>query len=294
MRDVDALHTAARRYCRARHDEAWDEYRDLALRLHRNGKGSWITNEATTQELAVFPRYLVLWAILKDVERLAPANFASVDGLREALTQIGWAARDEATENPAIAAGVSAMQDQRRLFVDYIGSLAARELAAVAPLPYRRVLPEFEWKQVWTRIESRWRIDGAWYPLVEGAPPLDVLPFHVDYFDLQKIDALRNILAERGIARVIELRWSVGQELELESFCPSFAISAGSGRLYGAGEEAYWTGTEETDWLVYVSHESSITIAGAWLISRLERAFPDCRAFTYLGEISTPDRRGRW
>lgn len=56
MRDVDALHTAARRYCRARHDEAWDEYRDLALRLYRNGRGSWVTNEATTEELAVFPR----------------------------------------------------------------------------------------------------------------------------------------------------------------------------------------------------------------------------------------------
>lgn len=228
------------------------------------------------------------------MERLDPASFASADGLREALVQIGWTASDQMTESPANADGLPAMQDQRRLFVDYIRSIPPRKLAAVEPLPFRRVLSEVEWKQVWTRIENRWQIDGAWYPLVEGVPPPDVLPFHTDYMDQQKIEALRSILAESGVERVIELRWSVGQELELESFSPCFANSAGSGRLYGAGEEAYWTGTESTDWLVYVSHERSITVAGAWLISKLEQAFPDCRAFTYLGEISTSDLRGRW
>ena len=90
-----------------------------------------------------------------------------------------------------------------------------------------------------------------------------------------------------------ELRWSLGIEIELESFCPSFASSAGSDSLYGAGEEGFWTGGE-SDWLVYVSHENSITLAGAWLVSAFENAVPGSASLTFLGQIPTADRRGRW
>ena len=39
MDEVRALHTAARRYCRARHDEWWEVYRGLVALLDREGKG---------------------------------------------------------------------------------------------------------------------------------------------------------------------------------------------------------------------------------------------------------------
>lgn len=93
---------------------------------------------------------------------------------------------------------------------------------------------------------------------------------------------LREILRKRSIERVWEIRWSMTSEIDLDSFSPSYAQSGGSTKLYGANEEAYWT-SAEFQWLVYASHEDSITLAGEWLVAAFEDAVPGCRAFTYPG-----------
>jgi hypothetical protein len=280
MRQVEALHTAARRYCRARHDECWEAYRELILRLAREGKGYWKTNEFTQEEIDLYPRYLVLWPILRDIERLQPNASANVDGLREMLSQIGREAADQLTSNLSNEAGMAVMDDERQRFIEHISSLSQRNLAAIKPLPFRRVLAPDEEIVLWGELKKQWHIEGPWYPLVSGDPPANTVAFHTHYFDTKKVEALRRILFERGIDHLWEVRWSVACEIDLSSFCPSFEVSAGSNRLYGAGEEGYWT-SAGIDWLVYASHENSITLTGEWLVSAFQSAMPGCSESTF-------------
>jgi hypothetical protein len=266
MDDIDALHTAARRYCRALHDEYW-------------GSPGY--------------RHLVLWPILEEVERLTPATWASLEEARTGLLQIGRTANDQFTTNPAIESAMPELQKDREGFIQYIATLPKHQLANVKPLPFRRVLSEEEQKHLWKELADIWGVDGVWHPFMEGDLPPSTLTFHTDYFDQQKIQMLNKILADHGHTRMRELRWTIGCEIAIESFDPQFEISGGSETLYGAGQEGFWT-TANRDALIYVSHENSVTISGHWLVSAFEQAFPGCREFPYLGQISTPDRRGTW
>lgn len=46
------------------------------------------------------------------------------------------------------------------------------------------------------------------------------------------------------------------------------------------GAEGYWTDAS-LDWLVYASHESSVTVAGERLLPELRRRWPDWRRHLY-------------
>ena len=52
--------------------------------------------------------------------------------------------------------------------------------------------------------------------------------------------------------------------------------------MYGGSGEQYST-SEPSDWLVYASHESSITIAGDWLTAIFKEKWPEWMQHTYQG-----------
>ena len=155
--------------------------------------------------------------------------------------------------------------------------------AEVEPLPFRRTLSKEERGWIWAELKAKWGVDGeCWQPLRSKELPEGLLAFHTDYFDEPKEAILRELLARRGIQRVWELR-EYGDddcELELSLFRP-----------YYNGAEGYWTSTE-SDWLVYASHESSITLAGEWLVAAFREVFPECDRYLYGGPFSTTDLRG--
>jgi hypothetical protein len=95
---------------------------------------------------------------------------------------------------------------------------------------------------------------------------------------------LRELLTRRRINRIWEMREHSGDEYELE-----LALF----RPHYNGAEGYWT-SAESDWLVYASHESSITLAGEWLVAGFRDVVPDCDRYQYGGPFSTPDLRGTW
>src|ERR1017187_682000 len=45
-------------------------------------------------------------------------------------------------------------------------------------------------------------------------------------------------------------------------------------------------------WVVYASHESSITVCGDWLIQFFRKEWPGCEELSYRGPFSTEDLRG--
>ena len=101
----------------------------------------------------------------------------------------------------------------------------------------------------------------------------DVLALQAEWFRAKvPDDVVCNILARRGIGRVWELHeegWVC--QIDLSLLIPAYKTA-----------EKYWT-TGEMDWLIYASHESSITVAGAWLIEAIKEIWPSWQDHLYAG-----------
>jgi hypothetical protein len=77
-------------------------------------------------------------------------------------------------------------------------------------------------------------------------------------------DALAGILREHGVRRVWDLN-----EMRLD---PEYALDLDLCRF---GEVEHYCASERLDWVVYVSHESSSTFAGGWLVDAVKGAWPN-------------------
>ena|SRR5690348_1931827 len=138
-------------------------------------------------------------------------------------------------------------------------------------LPYRRVLGKSESAMQFRDFERVW---GKWYG---GACDNEDLSVHITMFDglmdaPDAYDDLRRILADHGINRLFELReGGDGYELDLE--LASFAYN---------GTEGFWKSTDP-GWMIYASHEASITFGGIWLIQSVRQLFPEFDRFIYKG-----------
>lgn len=232
-----------------------------------------------------FPRYLILQAMLRAVESLTPESAGSADRLVEAMANVAQNAESNLTAAPQNPIAASAIAEERAKFITYIRSLTAEQINAAKPLPLRRTLIKEESDRIWAQLKAKWGIDGDyWYPLKSKELPSGILAFHTDYFDDNEAAILRELLTRREIRRIWELREHGDDEYELELalFQPHYN-----------GAEGYWT-SSGADWLVYASHESSITLAGDWLVAGFKDMVPDCDRYQYGGPFSTADFRGTW
>jgi len=165
--------------------------------------------------------------------------------------------------------------------------LQPNDLADVKPLPFRRVITKSESKGYWHQLKEAWGIDGRyWFPLKNGHAPQNLVAFHTDYWDTMDGAALlRGALQSRGIRRVFQLHefGDPDYEIDLEILEPG----------YLDGGERYSTSVQ-SDWVVYASHESSITVCGDWLIEFFRKKWPGCEELSYGGPFSTEDLRGIW
>lgn len=118
------------------------------------------------------------------------------------------------------------------------------------------------------RLENRWKVEEHyWFPIDTGANerPAHVEAFQPKYFEEElTYDTLDQILAEHGVTTLFEKReGDIICEIELEQFYPLYT-----------GLEGFWF-TEQLDWVIYASHESSITVGGEWLLAEVKRAWPN-------------------
>ncbi|MEJ0060753.1 MAG: hypothetical protein WDM79_14765 [Terricaulis sp.] len=135
--------------------------------------------------------------------------------------------------------------------------------------PYRRTLSQEELAFAQKTLTERWGITTHyWYPLTESTHPLTAkfplvavsldkrayLPAGLEVHDEKALyRKIRSFLDRRGVKRVFEI-WEHGESYSLDLSLAAFR--------YGPGLEGYWF-DEASDWLVYCSHESSVTLAGA-------------------------------
>ncbi|MBW4505673.1 MAG: hypothetical protein KME64_04070 [Scytonematopsis contorta HA4267-MV1] len=136
---------------------------------------------------------------------------------------------------------------------------------------YKRILSAEESNSIWDKLSSRWAITGfcCWYPL-SNHKPNDVEAFDDTYFE-QEVDTknLQAILRSRGVETVWEIReFDDNYELELSNFEPHYN-----------GAEGFWCDSN-FDWVVYASHESSITIGG-WLLPEIQAVWSNWQERLY-------------
>jgi len=249
MTPEQALHTFARRYCMTRRQEWASRYQALADSGRRSFGGDYTPGAYDT-----FPRYNMLDAIRCDVEALDFDRLPPLAELSECLSLAGQTASSELTGSQNAIAR-DAEQEERDLFERAVRGAVMSPPMDQQPLHYQRTLQGEELEKVWRVVRATWGMQGGyWFPLAAKSHASLVA------FDLDKIDqaALQHriqlFFAERGIDRVYELR-----EFGRENYC----VQAGAADLsYGTGGEGYWT-SEDGDWIVYCSHEGTITLGGS-------------------------------
>lgn len=271
MDEQEAVHTASRRYCM----ERWSFWMD------RYSQRSISAQHPEAEDL--YPRYHVMDAILADIEGVLPHDVNSVEELRGLLIVAGQTAESMFTHTLSDIAA-RAMQEERDLFCQYVRTLSSRELTAIEPLPYRRTLSNEEHGFLWAQMRARWemREGHCWHPLMVLDLPYNVIAFQQAWFvDAVPPAALRRILGAHGVTRVWELR----------EFGPEYEIEVADMEPDYTGAEGYWT-SGTMDWLIYASHESSITVAGKWLIEAVKAAWPGWDQHIYTGwDYPLPPRK---
>jgi hypothetical protein len=258
------LLTAAQRYCLDRIHYWTGKYAEL------ESQGRTRTRSGGTEEAVnVYPRYNLLGNILNEIERFVGSEFQSLEYAREVLQLAGGTEEQGATGLSAIAATAEA--EERDAFRRFVNEISEDQLREVAELPYRRRLAEEEHRELFRKLVNVW---GNWYG---GSVDRTELPanvtLHVAAMDAPRsYHNLRQILRARGIQRVFELREG-GCGREIETSVTQFMYT---------GAEGFWT-AGEMDWMVYASHESSITFGGEWLIDAMWKAIPDFQRWIYKG-----------
>lgn len=253
-------HTAARRYCIDRHAHWTARYAELT-----RGREHRVPYTYADRDRATFPRYQVLTAILLEIERLIPQE-SSVVELRDLLVCAAHTAETAFTKPPDAAISAKAMEEEREAFCAFVQTQDEDLLWRVAPLPYRHVLSAAAASVVGAELLRVWGARGYWYPL-ERTRRTDVRAFRRDAFEADQADAKVAALIDALPARRL---WQIG-ETGL-----TFEIEPASLDLLGAEEETFWI-SADLDWIVYVSHESSVTVGGV-LVDPLLAAWPGAAA----------------
>jgi hypothetical protein len=271
METVEALHNAARQYCMDR-IALW---REQYARLHAAGLNT-ISTEAdkwtyTPEAYNIFPRYQTLEAIQTEIERFRPHEFSSLGEARSLLGLAGETAQNLFTDYVDSIAKAADLEE-RQLFSKFVITVEEVQLAKQQALPFRRVLTDQEHKAMRAGVARRW---GEWYggSCDREWPQSQVVTLHDAAMSMpNSYTLLRTALTERGEETLFELReWGDGCEIPVES--ATFKYN---------GAEGFWTNAN-FDWLVYASHESSITFGNEWLVSEMRKVLPEFDRYIYKG-----------
>lgn len=260
MNRSQKLHNAVRSYCITCHAHWCTEYQAL-IDKDAGRSGRMYTDEAFN----TFPRYNILSAILTDIERFDPDALFELTELTDLFILSGHIAPGVFTEEPSSKIEAAAIADERQRFADAVSRFASGQIPDPPPLPYRRVLSPFAVKSLWERDEARWGSTGSrFYSLAESTDPslsaFDATAFHRQFS--QKTS--RPFFAVRAISRLFELR---------EYGDSNYVLSTDAREPHYDRVEGFWF-TESLDWIMYASHERSIT-TGCTLTASVGRDCPE-------------------
>jgi hypothetical protein len=268
---IEALHNAARQYC-IDYAASWrDRYAQLMKIKGEKAVsqgGAWDYSPAAYD---LFPRYQILSAIQNEVEQFLPGDFASLDDARATLSLAGETAQNEFTKqrNPI---AIAADAEERKKFSSFVSTVDEAHLSNQRQLPFRHVLGKTRTSELSDALNRKW---GKWYGgyCDRQFAAADVVTLHVAAMEHPgSYEHIQSILAGRGITQILELReW--GNNVELRTQDADFTYN---------GAEGFWT-SPDMEWLVYASHEASITFGSSWLVEAMRTFLPEFQRFIYKG-----------
>ncbi|HRO75894.1 MAG TPA: hypothetical protein PLP27_07090 [Crocinitomicaceae bacterium] len=148
-------------------------------------------------------------------------------------------------------------------FIQFVNNLNVNELLEISPISFERRLNEEESKRLEKSLKDTfdfgsWKDENYyWEPLSKTQNRISLVYFEDDLFkseEIQKIvDIIKSISGDRILLLTDE---NLNYEVETSSFDIDWI------------ESAYCN--FETDWLIYISHEGTITFAGETLITKIE------------------------
>lgn len=255
MTETEALVTAARHYL-AHHIAYWTE------RYARERTGSDMPYTYSDSDYNLFPRYNVLSAILAGVETFTGNTTLALEECRSKLVEIGNTANNALTSGEQNAIEQQAITEERDKFIDHINNLNRDSLVQQEPLPYRRRLDKFESKKIRKVLQKQWGFNGDYWDPLEKLSPQPVvflLKLNITDEDYAQIIAAVHQKATDTIYEIDED--GNDAEVALSSFHPD------------CYETIYCDAGFE--WIVYGSHESTVTFGGNWLIDFVNHLFKD-------------------
>ncbi len=152
----------------------WTEaYRQLQASGRANKQLDELTWGYTDEAYSTFPRYLVWWAILQEIERLETRSGDSTEALREQLANAALRAETPLTTNPGLpSTAQSAMVEEREKLIHFVRSVPESRLELVEPLELRRVFGKDELLRLWVNLDARWdvKLHHYWWPMRRAHP----------------------------------------------------------------------------------------------------------------------------
>lgn len=96
---------------------------------------------------------------------------------------------------------------------------------------------------------------------------------------MRREDSRETLLRSHDITRVLSL-CELGESREEDLSAATFH--------YSSGGEAFWV-DDGMEWMIYASHESSITFGGEWLVTAVSGTVPDIHHYDHQGWQNPPD-----
>jgi len=257
MNEIEALITAARRYCIENHEYWVNEY---AEKGSDSNSPYWDYSDA---DYNLFPRYNALSAILSGVEYIVGSTFESIGECKKQLIFLGENTDSIFTRGEKNDIEERAIQEERNKFREFIESVEIEGLGKVPSLPHRRRLGDDERNEIRNKLEEKWGYDGGyWFPLVDVSSSLSVMFLSkgcIEREDFLNISRFVGELAGKYIFEITE------DQLDYEIDAKSLDI------------DCYETimCDESLEWVLYGSHESTIAFGGDKLVEHVELIFKD-------------------
>ena len=282
MTEIEKLITVAQHYC-------IDNFAFWSGKYSKEKSGR--NNPYSDNDYNLFPRYNVLGAIQQGVEMLVGQNFFSIETCKQALVDIGQNSHSIFTINgndELLLLGESgkfiksttrkqnpiaknAMIEERQKFTDFINSRTTENISDVEPLPYRHRLTDKELLFVREQLLNSWNYDGNYWNPLDKKSPKETVFLMTNNLTTEDCNEILKFLISKSNDRIYEVTEDrVDYEIEFDSFDIP---------LY---DETIVT-DETFEWVIYCSHEDTITFGGSWLVDFVKKLFVD-----------RPDKLNKW
>jgi hypothetical protein len=126
-------------------------------------------------------------------------------------------------------------------------------------------------EKIKSRLNQVWDIKYQyWYPLF-NCDIQDVIAFDSKYFeDSKKLEFVKRLLRNHRVKNIYEFREDGTYNQVIDFFDYEFWHSD----PYFWNNECFWF-DDNMDWIMYISHEETITFGGKWLIENLKKEYVD-------------------